>query len=119
MDWQPGLALIHAELGFVAEQRGDAEAAHRLHLAGLEAARMTADRRAVALALEGLAGAHALSGDHRRAARLLGTAHMARESACAPLPRTERSDVDRITTAVLAALGEKTFEEEFGRGIAD
>lgn len=49
----PGIALILAELGFVAELRGDAAAATALHEEGLAAARGTGDIRAVALALEG------------------------------------------------------------------
>ncbi|MCX4661618.1 BTAD domain-containing putative transcriptional regulator [Streptomyces uncialis] len=53
----PGIALILAELGFVAELRGDAAAATALHEEGLAAARGTGDIRAVALALEGAAGA--------------------------------------------------------------
>ncbi|MFP3992464.1 BTAD domain-containing putative transcriptional regulator, partial [Streptomyces sp. E11-3] len=69
-----GSALILAELGFVAELRGDAESALSLHRRGLAAARDTGDPRAVALALEGLAGARALAGEHADAARLLGAA---------------------------------------------
>ncbi|WP_282690316.1 BTAD domain-containing putative transcriptional regulator, partial [Streptomyces sp. CC216C] len=71
----PGPALLLAELGFLAEQRGDAEAALSLHHEGLAAARESGDPRAVALAQEGLAGAHTLAGDPVRAARLLGAAH--------------------------------------------
>ncbi|GAA2429724.1 BTAD domain-containing putative transcriptional regulator [Streptomyces macrosporus] len=52
-----GTALILAQLGYVAEQRGDAELAEALHLDGYAAARRTGDPRALALAVEGLAGA--------------------------------------------------------------
>ncbi|WP_460766786.1 BTAD domain-containing putative transcriptional regulator, partial [Nocardiopsis nanhaiensis] len=54
VDWLPGAALALAELGFVAELRGDAEEALRMHTEGLAAARRTGDARAVALGLEGL-----------------------------------------------------------------
>ncbi|WP_119726849.1 BTAD domain-containing putative transcriptional regulator [Thermomonospora amylolytica] len=124
LDWQrqvgfePGIALALSELGFVAEQRGDAQAAHDLHLEGLTAARRLGDPRAVAFALEGLAGARALAGDHAHAARLLGAAAAARESAGAPLPHAARGDVDRITAAVRAALGEQTLAAELRRGRA-
>ncbi|WP_068029690.1 ATP-binding protein, partial [Nocardia mexicana] len=80
LDWNRGfdaangIALVLAELGFVAELRGDAEAALALHQEGLAAARKTGDPRAVALAQEGLAGARQLAGDSVLAARLLGTA---------------------------------------------
>ncbi|EFL19714.1 BTAD domain-containing putative transcriptional regulator, partial [Streptomyces sp. C] len=65
LDWhrQVGLdganALILAELGFVAELRGEPEAALALHEEGYATASATGDPRAVALALEGLAAAHA------------------------------------------------------------
>ncbi|QIB44436.1 BTAD domain-containing putative transcriptional regulator [Streptomyces aureoverticillatus] len=98
-----GAALILAELGFIAEQRGDAHAALRLHTEGLTAARTTADPRAIALALEGLAGAHHLTDSSpTRATHLLATAARLRISVNAPLPPAERTDVDRITTAIQA-----------------
>uniref|UniRef100_UPI0008377D18 BTAD domain-containing putative transcriptional regulator n=1 Tax=Actinomadura kijaniata TaxID=46161 RepID=UPI0008377D18 len=74
VDGAPGLALVLAELGFVAELRGDAEQARRLHGEGLAAARASGNPRAVALALEGLAGAEALAGRPGHAARLLAEA---------------------------------------------
>ncbi|GAA0912249.1 BTAD domain-containing putative transcriptional regulator [Nonomuraea longicatena] len=118
LDWNrriapdTGTALILAELGFIAELRGDADAALALHQEGHAAAAATGDPRAVALALEGLAGAHALAGEHRRAARLLGTAAAARESVGAPLPLAERGDVDRIASALRIALGQEAFAAE-------
>jgi tetratricopeptide (TPR) repeat protein len=112
----PGNALILAELGFVAELRGDAAAATKLHLDGFAMARRVRDPRAVALAMEGLAGALALAGEHMRAARLLGSAAAARVSVGAPLPDAERGDVDRITATTRGALGERAFTTEFDRG---
>ncbi|MFI1103906.1 hypothetical protein [Streptomyces melanogenes] len=111
-----GAALILAELGFVAEQRGDALQAHTLHLEGLTAARRTGDPRAVALALEGLAGAQSLAGRPHDTARLLGTAAAVRESVGAPLPQAERGDVDRATARARAALGEDDFTTAFQQG---
>ncbi len=124
LDWHRGVdaelatTLIHAELGFVAELRGDAETAVERQLAGHAVARRTGDPRALALALEGLAGAVALAGAHRHAARLLGAAAAAREGVGAPLPAAERGDVDRATAAACGALGEATFSAEFARGAA-
>ncbi|MBC6459046.1 BTAD domain-containing putative transcriptional regulator [Actinomadura sp. HBU206391] len=114
-----GIALILAELGFVAELRGDAEAAVSLQTGGLQAARGTGDPRAIALALEGLAGARALAGGHAEAARLLGAAAATRDGVGAPLPPAERGDVDRVTARVRAVLGETAFAAEFayGRGL--
>jgi hypothetical protein len=124
LDWHRGVdaelatTLIHAELGFVAELRGDVEAAVERQLAGYAVARRTGDPRALALALEGLAGAVALAGAHRHAARLLGAAAAAREGVGAPLPAAERGDVDRASAAACGALGEDTFSAEFARGVA-
>ncbi len=116
VDGDLGAALIAAELGFVAEQRGDPEAALTLHLEGYGAACSTGDPRAVALALEGMAGARALAGHHDQAVQLLGAAAAARESIGAPLPPAERGDVDRITAAARQGLGEEAFAAEFERG---
>jgi hypothetical protein len=124
LDWHRGVdaelatTLIHAELGFVAELRGDAETAVERQLAGHAVARRTGDPRALALALEGLAGAVALAGAHRHAARLLGAAAAAREGVGAPLPAPERGDVDRATAAAVGALDEATFSADFARGAA-
>lgn len=115
-DGAAGVALILAELGFIAEQRGDAETALTLHLDGFAAARSTGDPRAIALALEGLAGARTLAGHFGQAARLLGTAVAMRESVGAPLPPAERGDVARITAATRQALGEEEFTTAFHHG---
>jgi tetratricopeptide (TPR) repeat protein len=69
LDWlrqlpaQPGVPLVLAELGFIAEQRGDSVAALELQTEGLTAAQAVGDPRALALAYEGLAGAHALASE--------------------------------------------------------
>ncbi|QDQ13304.1 ATP-binding protein [Streptomyces spectabilis] len=108
-----GAALILAQLGYVAEQRGDATRAAHLHGEGLDAARDTGDNRAVALALEGLAGAHALAGTHAEAAALLGRAAALRAAEGAPLPEAERADVDRATATGRTGLGAEAFDTAF------
>ncbi|MEV1172759.1 BTAD domain-containing putative transcriptional regulator [Nonomuraea sp. NPDC049784] len=111
--------LLLAELGFVAELRGDESQAAIRHLLSLEVACSLEEPRAMALSLEGLAGAAALHGDADRArcaALLLGAADAARRSVGAPLPPAERGDVERITTATTAALGEAAFSEAFRQG---
>ncbi|MHA4779137.1 AfsR/SARP family transcriptional regulator [Streptomyces sp. MSC1_001] len=116
---QAGDHLLLAELGFVAELRGDARGAAAHHLAGLEIARALAEPRALALSLEGLAGAAALPGDGpavTASAVLLGAAAAARCRAGAPLPPAERADVDRVTAAARAALGPDAFTEAYERG---
>jgi predicted ATPase/DNA-binding SARP family transcriptional activator len=144
LDWlrqvrgTPGIAFIMAELGFVAEQRGAADAALARQREGYEAAQATGDPRAIALSLEGLAGALSLpasdqgvqaglSGDQAvrggllgdqavRAAELIGAAGAVREAVGAPLPAAERIDVDRITLRLRAALGDEVFERAFRSG---
>ncbi|MBO2453010.1 winged helix-turn-helix domain-containing protein [Actinomadura barringtoniae] len=115
---QSGTAFVKAELGFVAELRGDAETALALHREGYAEAYATRDPRAVALALEGLAGATVLAGRAAEGARLLGTAAAARASVGAPLPTAERGDVDRVTAAAHKALGEDDFAAAFAEGQA-
>ncbi|MFC4011937.1 BTAD domain-containing putative transcriptional regulator [Nonomuraea purpurea] len=110
------VALVLGELGFVAELRGDAALAGKLHLEGFSAAHTFGDPRAYAFALEGLAGARALEGDGTGAALLLGAADAARRTVGAPLPAGERGDVDRIEGAALRGLGEAEFAAAFRRG---
>jgi predicted ATPase len=109
-------ALTLAELGFVAERRGDAAAARARHLQSFIVAQRLGDRRAKALAMEGLAGAQALAGHHDHAALLLGAAAAARQEAGAPLPVTEQGDVTRATQRARATLGEEAFAAGYRRG---
>ncbi|RKT57696.1 BTAD domain-containing putative transcriptional regulator [Saccharothrix australiensis] len=117
--FEAGATLVLAERGFVAELRGDAETARALQERGLELARRTGDPRAIALGLEGLAGAEALAGRHAEAARLLGLAAAHRRSVGVPLPAAERGDVDRITAAARAALGDRRFDLAHRQGLAE
>ncbi|MGW2709744.1 BTAD domain-containing putative transcriptional regulator, partial [Streptomyces sp. NPDC001356] len=111
--------LLHAELGFLAELRGDVARSAAHHLRGLRIARRLDEPRALALSLEGLAGTAARCG-HRSgatcAALLLGAADAARRGVGAPLPPAERGDVGRVTAAARAVLGPRAFTEAFGRG---
>ncbi|TKG72340.1 AfsR/SARP family transcriptional regulator [Prauserella endophytica] len=116
VEFEPGSTLVLAELGFVAEQRGDVALAGSRHRAALTVARRVGDPRAIALALEGLAGAAVLGGEPARAASLLGMAEAARTSVGAPLPVAERHDVDRITASATAALGAEGFARKHRQG---
>ncbi|MYS83578.1 BTAD domain-containing putative transcriptional regulator [Embleya scabrispora] len=112
-----GVTLLLAELGFVAELRGDAVGAREWHEEGLAAARASGDPRAVALALEGLAGVEAISGRAVEAATLLGRADALRASIGAPLPVGELGDVTRIAAAAREALGPSAYAIAFGAGV--
>ncbi|MEO3766548.1 BTAD domain-containing putative transcriptional regulator [Streptomyces sp. B5E4] len=111
-----GTALILAELGFVAELAGDPEQARAHHRESLASARPTGDPRALALALEGLAGAESLAGNAAGAARLLGKAGALRISAGAPLPEAERTDTDRITARLRTELSPADLATELTKG---
>nr|WP_319712429.1 BTAD domain-containing putative transcriptional regulator [Nonomuraea angiospora] len=124
LDWlrqvrgTPGIAFVMAELGFAAEQRGATALALARHREGYEAARASGDPRAVALALEGLAGALSLDreGSPVEAARLIGAATAMRAAAGAPLPAGERLDVERIGGRLRAVLGGETYERALREG---
>ncbi|RAY11299.1 AfsR/SARP family transcriptional regulator [Actinomadura craniellae] len=113
-----GAALVVAELGYVAELRGDARTAHLLQLRSFTAARDSRAPRESALALEGLAGAQALAGHAREAARLLGAAETLRNGVGAPLPPLERNDVDRATAAIRTELTDADLAAERAQGAA-
>ena len=111
-----------SELGFIAEHRGDPAAARLWHIQGLSAAQALGDPQAVAQALTGLAGAHAIGGQPDRSARLLGAADAAWHPPGASHPPGDSadvsadSDVGRITAVTRQALGEAAFASEFERG---
>ena len=105
-----------AELGFIAERRGDPAVARSWHLQSLAAAQKLGDPQAVAQALTGLAGAQALDGQPGRAARLLGAADTAWRLAGAGLPPSDSADINRITAVTRQALGAAAFDAEFQNG---
>jgi hypothetical protein len=98
-----GVAFTHACLGFLATQRGDVGEALELHRRSLTEAALGSERRAMTLAVEGLAGAHAASGDGADAARLLGVAAELRGERIVSPPwlQAERTRVEAATRAVL------------------
>jgi ATP/maltotriose-dependent transcriptional regulator MalT len=112
------LSVVLTELGFLAERRGQAAEAGRLHLRALRVSRTRGEVRVVAMALEGLAGAAGLAGDHETSARLLGAADSARRAASAPAAPSERTEIDRITATARAALGGHGFDAAYHDGAA-
>jgi predicted ATPase/DNA-binding SARP family transcriptional activator len=110
------IPMVLTELGFVAELRGDAACALRLHLHALDLAARLYAPRDTAGGLEGLAGALALAGDHARAAEVLGAAAAARQTNSLPAAPAERADIERATAACRAALGAGPFAAAHARG---
>ena len=108
-------ALALGTLGFVAERNGDLDDARRLHLEALSLVQDLGDSRAIALALEGLAGVDASEGAGERAAELLGHATQLRMAA-GGAPAGPSSDVDRVHARTRELVGAATFAEAYARG---
>ena len=100
-----GTASSLAALGFIATLRGDHNSAVGLHLRSLRDAARSNDRRAVALAIEGLADARANEGDGQRVAVLLGAAAEIRRHAGGPLPSAQEADTDHTAELISSLLG--------------
>ena len=111
------LALVAR--GYTADQQGDAASALELQVAALPVARRVGAVRAVANAVEGLAGALATTGaptDAEHAARLLGLADAMRRRSGGAMPAAERFDVDRAERRARATLGDQAFSCAFAGG---
>ena len=92
---EPRLARLHLRAA-----AGSDTGAEQHHLASLDAACDADDRRAQALALEGLAGVASLRGDDEGIGRYLGAAAVLREATGGALVRAERVDVERVLDRV-------------------
>jgi len=110
-----GVAFTYACLGMLATSRGDAHAAADLHGRSLMNAARGHERRAMALAVEGLAGVRAMVGDGADAAVLLGVAAELRGGAIvvAPWLQAER---DRVVGVSKALVGESAYDAAYRSG---
>jgi tetratricopeptide (TPR) repeat protein len=110
-----GAAFSCACLGFLATSRGDAEAATELHRRSLAKAVPGHERRAMALAVDGLAGVYALVGDGPNTARLLGAATELRGPGIvlAPWLGSERA---RVEASARSVLGDAAYEVAHASG---
>ncbi len=101
-----GMTAVLSGLGYLAEHQGRLADAGTHHREALGYAKDWGDHRAVAQAIEGLAGVAAAEGDGPRAAELLGVAHRLRCDNGGPMPPGERTlEVDRIEAAARAGAG--------------
>ncbi|MFF4774111.1 BTAD domain-containing putative transcriptional regulator [Microtetraspora fusca] len=106
-------ALVHASLGLLAEQEGDAARARRMHAAALEAAVTAEDGPIIGHVLIARAGLALLDGEPELAARLLGSA-----AAMRGVDEVVAFDHSRITAAARAALGPEEFSRAYESGRA-
>jgi predicted ATPase len=117
------IPLMHSTLlvsrGYSADLAGDADAALAAQDQALAIALGLGALRVTANAVEGLAGALALSGDADSAARLLGAADALRRRAGGPMPVAERFDVDRAERRAREILGDREFDAAFASGAVD
>jgi tetratricopeptide (TPR) repeat protein len=110
-----GAAFIEACLGFLATRRGDGATALELHRRSLANAAQGNERRAMALAVEGSAGASAACGDAINAARLLGAAAELRGARIVSPPwlLAERA---RVEAASRTQLGDARYADQHRSG---
>jgi predicted ATPase/DNA-binding SARP family transcriptional activator len=110
-----GAAFTCACLGFLAANRGDAPAAIEWHQRSLAIAMLGSERRAMALAVVGLAGAHALEGDGQNTAQLLGVASELRGvgPTIAPWALAEQA---RIEASARSLLGDAAYDAAYASG---
>ncbi len=105
-----GAAFTYACLGFLATNRGDGDMAIEWHRRSLAKATLGSERRAMALAVIGLAGAYALVADGANAALLLGVAEELRGigPVLAPWVLDELARVEALTRSIL---GDSAYED--------
>ncbi|GAA3131218.1 AfsR/SARP family transcriptional regulator [Streptosporangium carneum] len=104
-------ATVMIGLGLVAEAEGDARAALAWYHRVLVSAANQRNVATAALVTELLSGVALLEGDAEQAALLLGAGMATRGSAMAG-----DADVARLAAATRRALGERAYEEAYGRG---
>jgi predicted ATPase/DNA-binding SARP family transcriptional activator len=113
-----GAVFSLACLGLIATTDGDPAEAIELLTASLVRAVDSSDRRGVAMAVEGLAHAHAMLDEALLAARILGAADALRDEIGGAPPMSQRGCVDRAESVTRSQLDADTYETEHARGYA-
>jgi predicted ATPase/DNA-binding SARP family transcriptional activator len=106
-------------LGLIATTNGEPASAIALLTASLVRAADSSDRRGVAMAVEGLADAHAILGEALIAARILGAADALRDEIGGAPPILQRGYVDRAESVARSKLENSVYEAEHARGRAE
>ena len=103
----------------VATSEGNPEAAIELLTTSLVRATDSSDRRGVAMAVEGLADAHAALGELSFAARLLGAAEILRDEIGGAPPVSQRGCVDRADRIAREGLDRAAYQAERALGVSE
>ncbi|MCU1397166.1 MAG: ATPase [Acidimicrobiales bacterium] len=111
-----GAVFSLACLGLTATTRGDPTEAIELLTVSLVRATESLDRRGVAMAVEGLADAHASRGETMIAARILGAADALRDEIGGAPPSVQRGGADRAERLARSELDPGVYEAEHARG---
>jgi tetratricopeptide (TPR) repeat protein len=106
-----GHVRVLIALGWIAVQEGAAVRAAALQREAVDRALGLHSRPLMALAVEGLAGVAGLTGDHERAAVLLGAARTWRGTTL-----SGDRDVARVSALARERLGDAAYEKAYGRG---
>jgi tetratricopeptide (TPR) repeat protein len=114
-----GAVFSLACLGLIATTDGDPATAIELLTTSLVRAVDSSDRRGVAMAVEGLADAHAMRDQALLAARILGAADALREEIGGAPPISQRGCVDRAESVARSQLDAVVYDKEHARGHAD
>ncbi|GAA4628714.1 BTAD domain-containing putative transcriptional regulator [Actinoallomurus vinaceus] len=107
------VSMVHTQLGMIHGLGGDLDAALEHHVEAFRTAWFPHDAPIVGQALVGMADHAARSGDHERAATLLGAAVGVRGVEDRSLP-----DPPRIARTAREALGDERFDAAYARGRA-
>ncbi len=103
-------------LGLIAFAQGVYEAARSLFEESLGLGKLLGDRGSMASSLNGLAGVHAVRGEHERAARLLGAAEAVRIAIGEVIQPSDREYYERFVAAARAGLDEGSFKKAWAEG---
>jgi predicted ATPase/DNA-binding SARP family transcriptional activator len=114
-----GAVYSLACLGLTATTDGEPTTAVELLSASLVRALGSSDRRGVAMAVEGLADAHAMLGEALLAARIIGAADALREEIGGAPPMAQRGCVDRAESVARSHLDGDMYETAYASGLAD
>jgi hypothetical protein len=107
------------ELGFLAAERGDLEAARELHLRAYDAGQdMGATARELTFALAAAAAALAQTGEAHDAAVVLGAAETAMTATGLPLAPSDQDEADRIAALIRSVQEAAAFEAAYAEGAA-